>query len=131
RAARRRRLERCTIVQADFVRHPEALRVGADVVVFSGSLNLLSSRAFYRSLARAWAAAGRWLAFNFLFSPALPGDPWLPWHRPAAVMAFARRLPGVAAVRRIEGYEPGDCTIVVRRTRPRKPATTLFHSDGR
>jgi hypothetical protein len=97
------------------VRHPEALDVGADVVVFSGSLNLLPSRPFYRSLARGWTAARRWLAFNFLCSPELTADRWLHWHRPAAVMAFARGLPGVVRARKIEGYEPGDCTIVVRK----------------
>jgi hypothetical protein len=120
-AARRRRFDHCTIVQADFVRQPEALDVGADVVVFSGSLNLLPSRPFYRSLARAWAVTRRWLAFNFLSSPELTADRWLHWHRPAAVIAFARVLPGVAALSTIDGYESGDCTVVMRKTRrPRR-----------
>src|ERR1700712_272319 len=35
RAARRKKYARCAIVAADFVREPEKLRVGADVVIFS------------------------------------------------------------------------------------------------
>src|SRR5438477_6106146 len=125
-AARRRRFAACTIVQADFVRQPEALDVGADVVVFSGSLNLLPSRLFYRSLARAWAVTRRWLAFNFLPSPDLTADRCLHWHRPASVVAFARTLPGVARLRTIEGYELGDCTIVMRKLSPSLPRSRPF-----
>jgi SAM-dependent methyltransferase len=46
RAARRKRYERCRIVRADFVREPETLQVGADVVAFSGSLNSLTRPQF-------------------------------------------------------------------------------------
>ena len=113
RAARRRRYPRCTIVTGDFVRYPETMSVGADVVIFSGSLNLLSSRQFYRSLRAAWAAAGRCLVFNFLSSPELSNAPWLTWHRRASVRAFAEGLG--AEVHLDDGYEPGDCTAVMRR----------------
>ena len=113
RAARRRRYPSCSIVEGDFVKHPETMAVGADVVIFSGSLNLLSSRQFYRSLRQAWAATRRWLAFNFLSSPELTDAPFLFWHRRAAVVAFARRLGAIVRVH--EGYEPGDCTVVMRR----------------
>ena len=113
RAARRRRYPRCSIVTGDFVRHPETMSVGADVVIFSGSLNLLSSRQFYRSLREAWSATGRWLAFNFLCSPELSDAPWLTWHRRASVRAFARELG--ADVHLDDGYEPGDCTAVMRK----------------
>jgi len=116
RAARRRRYERCSIVTGDFVRHPETMSVGADIVVFSGSLNLLSSRQFYGSLRAAWAAAGRCLVFNFLCSPELSNAPWLRWHRRAAVRAFAEELG--AEVRLDDGYEPGDCTAVMRKKGP-------------
>src|SRR5262249_48646554 len=115
-AARRQRLPGCTIVQADFVRQPQTMEIGADVVVFSGSLNLLPSRLFYRCLPQAWAATGRWLAFNFLSSPELTGDPWLHWHRTTSVVAFAEALPGAARVWKIDDYEPGDCTVVVRKS---------------
>jgi SAM-dependent methyltransferase len=125
-AARRRRYERCTIVTGDFVRHPETMSVGADVVIFSGSLNLLSSRQFYRSLREAWAAAGRWLVFNFLCSPGLADAPWLTWHRRASVLAFARELG--AEVHLDDGYEPGDCTAVMRRKGPWPGRPTAIQS---
>ena len=112
-AARRRRYDRCSIVTGDFVRHPETMSVGADVVIFSGSLNLLSSRQFYRSLREAWAATGGALVFNFLCSPELSNAPWLTWHRRGSVLAFAQGLG--AEVRLDDGYEPGDCTAVMRR----------------
>jgi SAM-dependent methyltransferase len=116
RAARRKGYESCAIVAGDFVREPEKLRLGADVIVFSGSLNLVSSRQFYRSLELAWAGAGRWLAFNFLCSPALADADWLTWHRRQAVFAFARRVRA-AAVRLDDAYEDGDCTVVMRKAR--------------
>jgi len=115
RAARRRRYPKCSIVEGDFVKDPATMAVGADVVIFSGSLNLLSSRQFYRSLREAWAATRRWLVFNFLCTPDLAGARWLHWHRRAAVLAFARRLGAV--VHLDDGYEPGDCMAVLRRRR--------------
>ena len=120
RAARRRRYPNCSIVEADFVKDPGALRVGADVVVFSGSLNLLSSRQFYRSVRHGWQATKGWLAFNFLCSPDLAGARWLTWHRRSAVLALAARLGAV--IRTEDGYEAGDCLVVMRkRTRRRRP----------
>ncbi|HEX5759596.1 MAG TPA: methyltransferase domain-containing protein [Thermoanaerobaculia bacterium] len=114
RAARRRRYPRCTILEADFVKEPERMRVGADVVVFSGSLNLLPSRQFYRTLRQAWDAAGRRLAFNYLCSPREAGDPWLRWHRRRTVLAFLRRSG--AEFRVHDDYAPGDdCTVVMHR----------------
>ena len=101
------------MVAADFVRAPEVLEVGADAVVFSGSLNLLPSRQFYRTLRAAWAATGRYLAFNFLDSPALTGARWLKWHRRETVLAFARRSSKRVIVD--HSYEEGDCTMVMCR----------------
>jgi hypothetical protein len=120
RAARRKRYARCSIVEADFVRDPAALEVGADVIVFSGSLNLLSSRQFYRSIRRAWAATRRWLVFNFLCTPDLAGARWLVWHRRSAVLALARRLG--AETRMDDAYEEGDCLVVMRKRTGRRPA---------
>src|SRR5882672_6119425 len=40
-AARRKKWVNAEIVQCDFVREPQRMKVGADVVVFSGSLNTL------------------------------------------------------------------------------------------
>ena len=125
-AARRRRYERCSIVTGDFVRHPETMSVGADVVIFSGSLNLLSSRQFYRSLREAWAATGGALVFNFLCSPELSNAPWLTWHRRSSVLAFAKGLG--AEVRLDDGYEPGDCTAVMRRKRTQRVVSPAIQS---
>jgi len=114
RAARRKRYERCTILKAaDFVREPEKLQVGADVVTFSGSLNTLSRPQFYATLRAAWAAAGRCLVFNFLSSRSWCGEDWLCWHRRSSVLAFCRSLGGEP--RFDESYLEGDCTIAVRK----------------
>jgi SAM-dependent methyltransferase len=113
RSARRRRLADCRIVAGDFVRAPETMAVGAEVVIFSGSLNTLSRPQFYRTLAAAWAAAGRALAFNFLSSRFWCGEDWLTWHRRQTVLAFCRSLGGEP--RLVDGYLPGDCTILMAR----------------
>jgi SAM-dependent methyltransferase len=113
RAARRKRYERCRIVRADFVREPETLQVGADVVVFSGSLNTLTRPQFYRTLRAAWEAAGQTLVFNFLSSQFWCGEEWLTWHRRQTVLAFCRSLGGEP---RFDGsYLEGDCTVAVIR----------------
>ena len=113
RAARRRRYPRSAIVEADFLEDPRTLDVGADVLVFSGSLNFLPSRAFYRALNLAFAATREAVAFNFLCSPVLAGLRPLTWHRKATVVAFARRLDPKA--RLDDGYEDGDATVVMRK----------------
>lgn len=113
RSARRQRYERCTIVAADFVSEPEKLQVGADVVVFSGSLNTLTRPQFYRALRAAWAAAGQALVFNFLSSKYWCGEEWLNWHRRKTVLDFCRSLGGEPSFE--DGYLIGDCTIAVRK----------------
>jgi SAM-dependent methyltransferase len=120
RAARRKKYERCEIIAADFVREPESLQVGADVVVFSGSLNTLSGPRFHRTLRAAWAAAGRALVFNFLNSRFWAGEDWLYWHRRQSVIAFCRSLGGDP--RYDDSYLEGDCTIAVRRPIESSPA---------
>lgn len=117
RAARRKKYPRCEIRAADFVREPEKLEVGADVVVFSGSLNTLSRPRFYRTLRVAWAAAGQCLVFNFLNSWTWAGEDWLTWHRRSTVLAFCRSLGGEEP-RFDESYLEGDCTIAVRKPDP-------------
>jgi SAM-dependent methyltransferase len=112
-AARRRRYPDCTILEGDFVRDPALLDAGADVVIFSGSLNLLSSAQFFRSLSHAWRGTRRWLAFNFLCSPILTGASYLRWHRRQGVLAWARER--AARVRTADDYEDGDCTVVMGR----------------
>lgn len=114
RSARRRKYERCTIVRADFVREPEKLQVGADVVVFSGSLNTLTPQQFYRTLRAAWEAAGQALVFNFLNSQYWCGEDWLTWHRRDSVLDFCRSLGG-GEPRLDDSYLEGDCTVAVIR----------------
>lgn len=114
RAARRRKYPRCEILPpGDFVKEPERLHVGADVVIFSGTLNTLTRPKFYRALTAAWAAAGQCLIFNFLNSHSWCGEDWLYWHRRKSVLAFCRSLGGEA--RFDESYLEGDCTIAVRK----------------
>jgi SAM-dependent methyltransferase len=128
RAARRKGYSDCRILEGDFVRQPEALRAGADVIVFSGSLNLLPSRPFYRALRAAWAAAPRWLVFNFLSSPEQAAADWLFWHRPERVLAFARSTG--AKVHTDDTYLEGDCTVVMRRRR-RSAGTWIAKESSR
>jgi SAM-dependent methyltransferase len=113
RAARRKGYERCSIVQADFVRRPEKLQAGADVVVFSGSLNTLAREQFYRTLSAAWEAARQAVAFNFLSSQIWCGEDWLTWHPLPSVLSFCRSLGGEP--RFDEGYLEGDCTVVMEK----------------
>ena len=113
RFARLRRQENVRIIAEDFVRAPGVLDVGADAVVFSGSLNLLRSPEFYRIVRLAWAATGQYLAFNFLDSHVLTGARWLRWHRRETVVRFAEGLARSVIVD--HSYEDGDCTIVMRR----------------
>lgn len=114
RAARRRRYEGLHLIKADFVKRPETLNIGADVVIFSGSLSTLPEDQFYETLELAWSSAVRALVFNFLCTPRSPDDAdWIVLHDPATVAAFARSLAG--DVRIDNGYMDDDCTIVMRK----------------
>mgnify|MGYP001096030021 CR=1 FL=1 len=86
--------------------------VGADVVIFSGSLNTADDGVFYSTLRRAYDAAAAALVFNYLCSPMLAGMSYLAWRRPEAVLRFARGL-GDGEVRTLEDYLDGDCTVAV------------------
>lgn len=110
-AARAKRHSECEIITADFLAEPERLKVGAQVVVISGSLNTLDSAGFYATLRRAYEAAAETLVFNFLSSDRLAGADYLRWHRADEVMGFARTLSD--RVRKLEDYLPGDCTVVM------------------
>jgi hypothetical protein len=99
------------VVRADFVSDPVRLFAGADVLVFSGSLNTADDATFYGTLHRACEAAGEQLVFNFLSTPALAQADYLTWRHRGDVLAFARGLGG--DVRVLEDYLPGDCTVAV------------------
>ena len=103
-----------TVVRGDFVRDPDLMRsAGADVVVVSGSFNTVDRATFDPCVRAAWAAAGTALAFNFLASTELAGQPHLTWHRPADLRALAASLS--ADVGYWDDYLPGDATVVIRR----------------
>lgn len=106
--------EREMIVQADFVRDPGRLYMGADVIVFCGSLNTLSVAEFYRSLTHGIEASAEGMVFNFLCSPLLAHAKHLAWHRPSDVIDFLRPLADDLSVS--DAYLEGDCTIAVRKT---------------
>jgi hypothetical protein len=99
------------IVQGDFVREPGVMLVGADVVVFSGSLNTLDVGQFEKSLREGFEAAGEVLVFNFLAAAHIANAEWLRWHRKEHVMGMVSRWGKRAAMR--DDYLDGDCTIAV------------------
>jgi SAM-dependent methyltransferase len=112
-AAEARAYPNSRILRADFVQEPARLFVGADVIVFSGSLNTMDESAFYETLRRAYDATAGAVVFNFLSSPALAGKEYLIWHRPEKVEAFARRVAD--EVRILDDYIQGDCTIAMEK----------------
>ncbi len=103
--------DRSRIIEADFVADPRRLFDGAEVIVFSGSLNTLDSGSFEDVLRKAFDAANRCVVFNFLCSPGLAAADYLIWHRVGEVMELARSLS--ERVRKVEDYIEGDCTVVM------------------
>ena len=99
------------IIRADFIRDPARLFVGADAVVFSGSLNTADDDRFYETLGRAFDATAEVLVFNFLASASLAASGDLYWRKPDDVLRFARQLS--ADARSLDGYLDGDCTVLV------------------
>lgn len=118
-ALRMKRIDGASVVEGDFVREPSLMDVGAEVAIFSGSLNTLSPQQFYNTLRAALAAVGRGLVFNFLSSPGLAGKQYLHWHYQADVMAFCRSLSNDVSV--LADYLEGDCTVCVRKDGRRVP----------
>ena len=112
-AADARKLPRTRILRGDFVRDPRRLFVGADVIIFSGSLNTIDDDAFYTVLRRAWDAAGETVVFNFLSSNLLAGKDYLVWRPIEEVNQFVGRLSSDITV--LADYMDGDCTIAIRK----------------
>lgn len=110
-AAEARAIANSRIIRGDFVQEPAKLFVGADAVVFSGSLNTVDEGTFYETLGRAYDATAEAVVFNFLSSPALAGRAYLTWHHREKVEAFARRIASDVAV--LEDYLQGDCTVAM------------------
>lgn len=113
-AAMRKPLLNARIIHGDFVRHPGLLDVGADVIVFSGSLNTLVPEQFYMSLRRGWEVAQQAMVFNFLAAKHIASAQWLTWHRAQDVLRFAQDLSG--KVRMLNDYLDGDVTIAVSKS---------------
>src|SRR5215212_3722379 len=91
-AAMRQNWPGSRIIHRDFVREPGLLDVGAEVIVFSGSLNTLEPAQFYLSLRQGFEAAGEVLVFNFLAARHIASAEWLTWHRADDVLKFVREL---------------------------------------
>ena len=87
---------------------PARLFVGADIVVFSGSLNTMCDKKFYATLRHAYDAAGMAVVFNFLCSTYLAGKDYLFWRRREDVIRFAAAF--CDDVRFRDDYLPGDCS---------------------
>lgn len=102
-----------TIIEADFVREPQRLLTGSDVIVFCGSLNTLAPAEFFATVTTAWQAAERAVVLNFLCSPRLAGASWLSWHAKEKVERFAVSL-GARPVM-LEDYMEGDCTVLMEK----------------
>jgi hypothetical protein len=109
--ARAKQRDGVLIVEGDFVAEPQRLFVGAQVIVFSGSLNTLEADAFYGTLRGAYEAASEAVVFNFLASASLAAADYLRWHRPGEVVGFAGTV--ASAYKRLEDYLDGDCTIAM------------------
>ena len=118
-AAEKRNLPSCRILRGDFLADPSRLFVGAEAVVFCGSLNTLDDRAFYASLERGLDACADVLLFNFLSSPDRAAATYLYWRSPAEVMRWARQLDPHA--RMLDDYLEGDCTVLVKRGADPRP----------
>jgi SAM-dependent methyltransferase len=101
------------IIEADFVREPARMLVGADIVVLCGSLNTLEEGIFHSTLRHAFSAATESLVFNFLCSSRLASAKWLTWHRVERVRSFAESLTSDVTV--IDDYMDGDCTMALHK----------------
>ena len=112
-AAEAKKLRNCLIVRGDFVRDPGLLDVGADVVIFCGSLNTLDEKQFQSAVHGGFAAARRSLVFNFLCSPKLAASSYLFWRRIESVLAMAGRLSD--DVRIWQDYLDGDATVAINK----------------
>jgi hypothetical protein len=114
-AAEQRKYPNARIIRGDFVRDPAKLFVGADVIVFSGSLNTMGDDLFYGTLRRAYDATAGAVVFNYLASSGLAGKDFLVWRREQDVTSFARKTAD--EVKMLADYLPGDCTVaMIKRT---------------
>jgi hypothetical protein len=109
--AEARRYSNSRILRGDFILEPAKLFVGADVIIFSGSLNTIDDAGFYATLNRALDATAHAVVFNFLNSSALAGKDYLHWRRTEHVIGHLRARSN--DIHMFSDYLPGDCTIAV------------------
>jgi SAM-dependent methyltransferase len=112
-AAVQKKLPDVQIILGDFIDDPQILNRNADVILFSGSLNTLSTDDFYQTLRLAWQYTHSELGFNFLSSLRLASAQHLTWHRKPDVLELAYSLTADVAVD--STYRDGDCTVVMRK----------------
>jgi hypothetical protein len=108
------------ILRGDFIQQPVRLFVGAELVVFCGSLNTVEDGSFYQTLRRGFDATAWGLVFNFLSSPELAGASHLHWRHRADVERFVETF-GALEIRVVEDYLRGDCTMGVFKADPHAP----------
>ncbi len=74
--ARSRNMPRCDFVVDDLVVHPDVLlKVKADLIFFSGTLNTMDQSMALALLDKAWQATRETLVFNFLSNTCGPAAP--------------------------------------------------------
>jgi hypothetical protein len=123
KAAERKQKPGVRILRADFIRQPARLFVGAEVVIFCGSLNTVEDAAFYNTLRRAFDATAWALLFNFLSSSNLAGASHLHWRSKGNVEAFLKTFNPLE-IRVVDDYLDGDCTIAVMKEDPHASSST-------
>ena len=100
-----------SVIEADFVKEPGRLLVGADVIVVSGALNTLGPFEFERSIELLWKATARALVFNFLAHASLAQADYLYWHDARSMLAWAKDRTADATLR--QDYLEFDATIAM------------------
>jgi len=116
-AAERKAGDGVRIIRGDFIREPVRLFVGAEVLIFCGSLNTVADDQFYATLRRGFDATAWALVFNFLCTGELAGAEHLYWRTRGDVEAFIRTF-GAKEIRVRDDYLAGDCTIAVLKEDP-------------
>jgi SAM-dependent methyltransferase len=116
-AAERKQRASVRILRGDFIRQPVRLFVGAEIVIFCGSLNTVEDGPFFDTLRRAYDATAWALVFNFLSSPALAGASHLHWRPRGEIERFVQALKP-REVRVLDDYLEGDCTMAVMKEDP-------------
>lgn len=108
--AQQRKFPNTFISRGDFVADPVKLFVGAETIVFCGSLNTMEDDTFYRVLKYAWDATAEQVVFNFLSSPRLAHSDHLYWRPVEKVRSFVQTLTTDVYFK--DGYLDGDCACM-------------------